>query len=272
MSKVLCIKKEDYLKHSESKEPVGSYTVSFVERDIAESVESGWLQYIPYVSLYVNDYDSGKLAIVNYKRPSKGEGETRLEGKTSTGFGGHIEIQDYVDFFKLGKKDEEKITDAPEGEFSITAEELVGIFYTCCNRELKEEIGFSCIELQTSLENHSPVNFAVRMIEDEEDISDVNKVHLCCQTSVAISSEMLDKVVENRNNNEKEVSEIKVLNLNTASIVETFSVPTMVDHLLRELKTKENFEGWSVVSVNDIVYKVIYNVTQHVGYKDILGS
>lgn len=60
----------------------------FVPRVDCEE-DATYLQLLPYVVLMAHDGQ-----IVGYNRASKGNGEARLAGNFSIGFGGHVEIQD----------------------------------------------------------------------------------------------------------------------------------------------------------------------------------
>lgn len=62
----------------------------WLPRSRAEEDES-YRQLIPYVSIWGTD---GK--VLTYRRPGKGEGESRLQGQLSVGFGGHIDQPDYA--------------------------------------------------------------------------------------------------------------------------------------------------------------------------------
>lgn len=48
-------------------------------------------QFIPYVSIWGTDN-----TVLVYRRPGKGEGESRLQGQRSIGFGGHVDQPDYA--------------------------------------------------------------------------------------------------------------------------------------------------------------------------------
>jgi len=101
MSQVLCVPKSCVLQHEflygysqVTQQPIIHAAASFVSRDWAEVAEDHhFLQVIPYV-VFV---DSGKHAaycrVLSYTRV-KGGGESRLLGKKSIGFGGHIEGED----------------------------------------------------------------------------------------------------------------------------------------------------------------------------------
>lgn len=89
-----------------------------------------FLQLLPYcLILHAN---SGLVA--GYHRPGKGEGESRLQGAFSIGFGGHIEIPDFRGSRK--KTIGELLLRAAERE--IEEEVRIGPY---CNYDLKGPIG-----------------------------------------------------------------------------------------------------------------------------------
>jgi predicted NUDIX family phosphoesterase len=78
-------------KQSDDYKALMSAGVWFGPRPFLEVAE-GWTHPIGYVMI-VRKSDG---AILTYKRPDKGTGESRLAGKRSVGFGGHVEIIDYA--------------------------------------------------------------------------------------------------------------------------------------------------------------------------------
>ncbi len=85
----------------------------FAPREHIEGDEN-FRQLLPYVLVYSPDQE----AVLGYNRPGKGEGESRLQGAFSIGFGGHVEIKDWD-------------VDSPVGM----------ILSLCADRELAEELG-----------------------------------------------------------------------------------------------------------------------------------
>lgn len=55
-----------------------------------------YLQPLPYTVFRVKSMDDGKTRYLVYKRPDKGEGESRLAGQLSMGIGGHVDLEDLV--------------------------------------------------------------------------------------------------------------------------------------------------------------------------------
>lgn len=96
--------------------------LAFIPRADCET-DFDYLQLLPYAVVMTHD---GR--IVGYNRPNKGGGEARLAGNFSIGFGGHIELVDFINAYgndpvdvidsALGRELEEEINLRSEGELS----------------------------------------------------------------------------------------------------------------------------------------------------------
>ncbi len=272
MTKVLCVSKEDYSKQvEESKNGVATelHKVRFVERDICEKQENGWLQYVPYMTVYVNDSSSGKVAFLVYNRPDKGEGESRLKGKASIGFGGHVEEQDYLSFMNVGLEEEDKITSVPEGDIELTKHALTGIIAHCADRELKEEIGFSLTELVTDLTNEPKIDLVVRQILDENDTSGVNEVHLCCSSLLEVSPTVFHSVLTKNEEDNPEVEKLSYTEINYSAILQRFNVEKDVTQASAEIASELNMELWSKTSLISLLYTRMGEIVSKISYSDL---
>ncbi len=86
MKQALCIPKMDVME-SLLRGEIQTVNTKLVPRDVCEVVENGYEQLIPYVIFSTNDIQEGRMKFIQYQRPDTGEGEARLQGKTSVGFG-----------------------------------------------------------------------------------------------------------------------------------------------------------------------------------------
>ncbi len=160
---VLCIKREKFeelVGHSIGGEKfypcdvvktmrwnVDGDSIGFVSRGKCET-DPEWLQIIPYV--IVSSDGHKKRKILTYSRCKEGS-EERLHGKSSIGFGGHI-----------NRRDNPKILDTDEQIFNVL-DYIVG----CAYRELKEEL------------NLDPWDFYLGSLGwIFEDTNEVGKVHV----------------------------------------------------------------------------------------------
>lgn len=103
---------------------VGPAEISFVPRSECEK-DPRWLQIVPYTVVARPDHSGDgilKWQILDYHRPNSG-GESRLYGKASIGFGGHINPID-------------------SGEWYLSSSPSVMTYViNCASRELEEELG-----------------------------------------------------------------------------------------------------------------------------------
>lgn len=92
---------------------VNQHLLYFAPREHIEGDEN-FRQLLPYVLVYGPNEGS----VLGYNRPGKGEGESRLQGAFSIGFGGHVELKDWNPDLTLAT-----------------------ILSFCADRELAEELG-----------------------------------------------------------------------------------------------------------------------------------
>lgn len=119
---------------------VNQHLLYFAPREHIEGDEN-FRQLLPYVLVYGPNEGS----VLGYNRPGKGEGESRLQGAFSIGFGGHVEIKDWDVDSSVGM-----------------------ILSLCADRELAEELGEdSC---------HLVPNFPSAILIDNT--NPVGRVHL----------------------------------------------------------------------------------------------
>lgn len=227
-----------------------------VPREVCEVVENGFEQVIPYYVIFgVNDTYSSAVAL-KYSRPSKGEGEERLQGKHSIGFGGHIESAD------MG---EHAVTVSPEGwdTYVLTAEELVTIVDGVALREIKEEIG---VDLEGTQEFLTAVNSGMSINKCERP-GDVNKVHVSFTRYIQVSLERLSEIKESAVAAELEIENLSYLTVSTGGLIATFDTTFETQKLAKEVEA--DFEDWSVDAIVDLVKSVTHSVVSRLSYDDI---
>jgi len=227
-----------------------------VPREVCEVVENGFEQVIPYYVIFgVNDTYSSAVAL-KYSRPSKGEGEERLQGKHSIGFGGHIESAD------MG---EHAVTVSPEGwdTYVLTAEELVTIVDGVALREIKEEIG---VDLEGTQEFLTAVNSGMSINKCERP-GDVNKVHVSFTRYIQVSLERLSEIKESAVAAELEIENLSYLTISTGELIATFDTTFETQKLVKEVEA--DFEDWSVDAIVDLVKSVTHSVVSRLSYDDI---
>ena len=227
-----------------------------VPREVCEVVENGFEQIIPYYVIFgVNDTYSNAVAL-KYSRPSKGEGEERLQGKHSIGFGGHIESAD------MG---EHAVTVSPEGwdTYVLTAEELVTIVDGVALREIKEEIG---VDLEGTQEFLTAVNSGMSINKCERP-GDVNKVHVSFTRYIQVSLERLSEIKESAVAAELEIENLSYLTISTGELIATFDTTFETQKLVKEVEA--DFEDWSVDAIVDLVKSVTHSVVSRLTYDDI---
>lgn len=235
---------------------VDTIEVLMVPRDVCEVVENGFEQIIPYYVIFgVNDTYANVVAL-KYSRPSKGEGEERLQGKHSIGFGGHIESAD------MG---EHAVTVSPEGwdTYVLTVEELVTIIDGVALREIKEEIG---VDLEGTQEFLTAVNSGMSINKCERP-GDVNFVHVSFTRYIQVSLERLSEIKESAVAAELEIENLSYLTISTGELIATFDTTAETLKLAKEVEA--DFEDWSVDALVDLVKSVTHSVVSRLTFDDI---
>lgn len=169
----------------------------FQERGPLEK-DPGYKQIIPYVVVG----SSINKTFLSYQRPSKGDGEHRLQGKYSIGFGGHIEEQDMVNACTLSD-----------------------VIINCAKREVKEELSLWADGLKFEVLGY---------INDDTD--DVGKVHFGVVLYLDISKVPTEDVLKMLTNN----SEVECLNFRTLDdlkhIENLYGFESWSQHLIHSLE------------------------------------
>jgi len=130
--------------------------------------DHNYLHFIPYILFPTTEIDqeTGLLttSLATYRRPGKGEGEARLHGKLSIGYGGHVEEEDAT----KGEKVSGDIT-----ESYLLFDETI---YKCVRREIGEEVGFRVADVNEAANLELQIVNSKSVIVDHSE--DVGRVHL----------------------------------------------------------------------------------------------
>ena len=261
MKQALCIPKMEVME-SLLRGEIQTVNTKLVPRDVCEVVENNYEQLIPYVIFSTNDIQEGRMKFIQYQRPSTGEGENRLQGKTSVGFGGHIDNRSDLS--------SESVTIENDGseEFVMTLQDLYKTAVNCAEREIKEELGLDLAELGIDL-NHSYKSFF-----KADDTIEVNKVHTGLLILVNLDQDKFDLILEKAQPNKEEIEELSFLGINTALMLKDTlggDMSTVSDNLTRHLSEDCKMEQWSTFLVEMIVRSTIVHMLSTIEYQDIIA-
>ncbi|MDD2819418.1 MAG: hypothetical protein PHN51_11580 [Candidatus Nanopelagicales bacterium] len=243
--------------------------VAFIDRDICEKSEFGFMQLLPYVTIQSFIAENGNMAFIRYRRPSKGEGEARLRGAGSIGFGGHIDSVDDMPASVVASGVTRSIEHAGEVVvYTMSLEEYAQTLQNCAYREVHEETGLDMDYLKMI-----PLKSGGILRENEDDIDDVGKVHICAHMAFepppALFHEVFGKVKESAN--VLEILEPEVLNINLNDAIMGFDIWTALDAVDDELSgEKYQFESWSKLVVSAVAVSFVNAFTNNLTITDLL--
>ena len=247
MTKVaLCVKDiNDFNRISDGE--IETIEVEFVDREICEKVDGGFVQIIPYVSFSYLDQDAGRLNMVSYRRPSTGEGEERLQGNASFGFGGHIDTVEDLHFTSSEKRDDGGVV------YRMTVDDIKRTAMQCATRELVEELGFDPIE-----ELEIPTQ-AIRFgLEREQEPDEVGQVHLCISMMVSMDQKRyVDFFEKAKEANEEEIEGLQSVAVDVGRFMGSFNVKEAMQHLTAQLETELKLEKWSVLVITFMLTQLV---------------
>lgn len=247
MTKVaLCVKDiNDFNRISDGE--IETIEVEFVDREICEKVDGGYVQIIPYVSFSYLDQDAGRLNMVSYRRPSTGEGEERLQGNASFGFGGHIDSVDDLHFTSSEKREDGGVV------YRMTVDDIKRTAMQCATRELVEELGFDPIE---ALE--IPIQAIHFGLEREQDPDEVGRVHLCISMMVSMDQKRyVDFFEKAKDANKEEIEELTSVAVDVGRFLGSFNVKEAMQHLTAQLEAELKLEKWSVLVITFMLTQMV---------------
>lgn len=242
----LCVKDiNDFNRISDGE--IETIDFEFVDREICEKVDGGFVQIIPYVTFSYLDSDNGRLNMVSYRRPSSGEGEERLQGNSSFGFGGHIDSVDDLYFTESVKQEEGGVI------YRMTVDDIKRTAMTCARRELKEELGFDPIE-----ELEIPVEAMRFGLEREQEPDEVGQVHLCISMMVSLDQKrFVDFFEKAKDHNDKEVEGLTSVAIDVGRFMASFNVKEATEHLIAQLESELKLEKWSVLVITFMLAQLV---------------
>lgn len=233
----------------------------FVDRVICEIPANGFFQLVPYVSFNYLDKDSGKLNFAVYRRPSKGEGEARLQGNSSFGFGGHIDAESDLVFT-------EKVT-LDDGTFGyrMTLEDIKNTCMTCAKRELVEEVGFDPFEVL-----EIPSDNIMFGLEREQEPDEVGQVHVCLSIKVNLNEPRFAAFFENAKVEESEIEELRTVSVDVGRLLGSFNVENAMGHLGTQLEEELQMEKWSTLVVTSMLAQLVEFVQKGWNFKTVMDG
>lgn len=229
-----------------------------VTRDICEKPENKFLQIIPYVTFFTAVPAEGKVIFLQYKRPDKGEGEERLAGKTSIGFGGHIDQDAEIKFQSSNVAEDTTI------HYVMTKQDLIETCLACAKREVTEELGSDILgALGVQLDFNESAFFTGDMRDP------VNQVHLGLSLPVKLTNEQFAKLMAIAKVNPEEIEVMDKMTANIRHIVEEMDVSATNGKIMQQLVQQHNVEDWSVRVFDFIIRKEIFIVLKDINYDDL---
>lgn len=245
MKQALCFKDlNDFNRISDNQ--IETIDFEFVDREICEKPENGWIQLIPYVSFTHFDEKSSKIDIITYRRPSSGEGEARLQGNTSCGFGGHIDSETDLVFTS-----KEETVDC-RTVYKLDLAQIKQSLMNCAARELEEELGINPF-IEFEIEDHR-VSFG---LERESQPDEVGQVHLCISIKANLSKPQFAGILQQACPETSEVENLSAISLDVGAFIGSFNVIEAMKHLEDQLKKDLQMEQWSVLVITTILTQMV---------------
>lgn len=260
MKQALCLTNlNDFNRLSEGE--VETIAFQFVDRTICELPEKGFFQLIPYISFSHLDVSGGKLNCVVYRRPSKGEGEARLQGNSSVGLGGHIDsVADLS--FTSSQTNEDGVT-----VYNMSLNDIKETCMTCARRELTEEIGFDALtELQVPNEH---INFG---LEREQTPDEVGAVHVCVSIKVNLDAQRLQGFFEKAKMQETEIEDLRSLSINVEAFMGSFNVAEAMIQMNDQLEKELQMEKWSVLVIDTLLTQLVTFFQTNWSFKQVMDA
>lgn len=260
MKKALCLKDlNDFNRISDGQ--IETIDFEFVDREICEKPENGYIQLIPYVSFSCFNQEESKIDLLTYRRPATGEGESRLQGNSSCGFGGHIDTEDDLTYTS-----KEETVDC-RTVYKLNLEQIKQTIMACAVRELEEEIGINPYK-EFEIEAHR-VTFG---LERETTPDEVGQVHLCMSIKVALSPAQFDSMLKQAKPEETEVEKFSAISLDVGKFIGSFNVIEAMKHLESQLKADLQMEQWSILVINSMFAQLIDFLQTHWDFKIVMNA
>lgn len=263
----LCIRDiEDINKATNN--PEFKIDTMFVDRDICEKPENGYLQIIPYVTFFNFDLEKGYIKFVQYKRASTIT-EERLSAKTSIGFGGHIDSEDDLAADDVAIEDlvaDDVVIENGTTIYKLTINQILKTSVNAAKREIAEELGNDILiklNLGDALQNF----IFFRSTSDSE----VNKVHLGLSIPIELTNEQFDLLLKEAIIDPNEIESINYLGVNLNLVLEEFDISNVLKNIASQLSSYHNLEDWSCEVFYIISYDILSNLIKDITYEQLLS-
>ena len=260
--KALCVKSYADLQALVAGQ-VPTIEATLVEQDVANNVENGLQQLMPYVVFYNMDIPAGKLKFIQFLRPGKVvEGSEELtQGTTSIGF--DKAISDAAAVVAT-----ETITN--EAGDTMFVMSLQNIMDTAVSNGLNDVLSMTGIDL--------PATLGAQFIDQKQIAffnSDVNLDDMKVRTGIAlpipVSAEQFEVLRTTAVFKPEEIEKLDTLGINIDMIVERMDVTPTINDVVNELVGKYNLEPWSTMMFNYIARKELYEMLKDISYNDIVA-
>jgi predicted NUDIX family phosphoesterase len=230
----------------------------FVPRSVCESVDAGWVQLLPYVSFSTLDTARARVAVLGYRRPGSGEGEQRLQGAYSFGFGGHIDkVEDLV---------YSRVVEAGDTQqYLMTTEDIKATAMKCARREIQEELGFDVFE-ELGIEGE---RIHMQLLR-EESPDEVGQVHLCLSVAVTLDVTRFNELLGRCDPDALEIQELKAVEIDINRYLGSFNVVQAYESMAREMREDLKVEAWSILVINNILTNLVGFVQKHWNAAEVL--
>lgn len=257
MKQALCLQDlNDFNRLSDQE--IETVAVQFVDRAICELPETGFFQLIPYVSFSHFDGQNGKFDLAIYRRPGSGDGEARLQGNTSCGFGGHIDTEDDLQFSR--KEEVDGVT-----FYHMNLQDIKETVLKCAKRELREELGFDPITDMAVADNK-----IIYSLEREEHPDEVGQVHVCMSIKVVLEQEQFAQLMKTASPDAQEITKLDAISLDVSRFIASFNVTAAMEHLSDQLKQELNMEAWSILVINSMFINIVGFVQNNWNFQDVM--
>lgn len=259
--KALCVKSYSDLQQLVAGQ-VPTIELSLVDREVADKVESGLQQLIPYVVFYNMDVNAGKLKFIQYLRTAApvAEGEERAPANTSIGFGKNVEVETQI------QSTEVIIAENGDKSFAMSLQNIMDTMVAVGLTDVFEMIG---LDIKTVLGN--VIDFSQLAFFKSDVPLDELKVRAGVAIPVPLTAEQFELVRTTATLNPVFIEKLDTLGINIDRIVEEMDITPTIDNVIGELVGKYNLEAWSTMMFNYIVRKELHEMMKEISYRDIVA-
>lgn len=233
-----------------------------VDRAVADNVENGLRQLVPYVVFYNMDVPAGKLKFIQYLRAAApvAEGEEPVASITSIGFGRPIEVPANI------RSQETIIGEDGETSYAMTLQDIMDTVVTAGLTDVLELTGLDVKAVLGDVIDHKQLAFFVSDVPMDE-----LKVRTGIAIPVPVTAEQFELIRTSVTLNPVFIEKLDTLGINIDRIVEEMDITPTIDNVVNELVGKYNLEPWSTMMFNYIVRKELFEMMKEISYNDIVA-